>query len=106
MDFTKNIGLRIQFRRKELNISQGELARQANISSSHLSAIENGRQTPSIDLFYLLCKSLKTSPDFFLLGNNPNKSLAENIIDATSLCNPADQQLIEQIIDYYFNMKK
>ena len=45
------IGNRIKLRRKELNITQLELADMINLSYNHLSAIETGKERPSFELF-------------------------------------------------------
>ena len=49
------MGNRIKIRRKELRIKQAELAERLNISNSHMSSIENGRQKPSLDIFIQIC---------------------------------------------------
>ena len=43
------MGKRIQTRRKELRIKQATFAETLNISTNHLSAIENGKEKPSFD---------------------------------------------------------
>ena len=40
----KEMGNRIQVRRKELRIKQAELAEALDISNNHMSSIENGKQ--------------------------------------------------------------
>ena len=70
------LGNRIRLRRKELGLSQSKLAESLDISNNHMSAIENGREKPSLDKFINLCDLLKTTPDFLLLGiTHPNNIL-------------------------------
>ena len=45
------LGNRIRLRRKELGLSQSKLAELLDISNNHMSAIENGREKPSMDKF-------------------------------------------------------
>ena len=69
------LGNRIRLRRKELGLSQSKLAELLDISNNHMSAIENGREKPSMDKFIHICDLLKTTPDFLLLGSiHPNNA--------------------------------
>lgn len=63
----KEMGNRIQVRRKELRIKQAELAEALDISNNHMSSIENGKQKPSLDIFVGICKHLDVTPDYLLL---------------------------------------
>ncbi|MBR4348688.1 MAG: helix-turn-helix transcriptional regulator [Fibrobacter sp.] len=45
-----NLGKEIASRRKQLNISQADLAEMSGVSLRTLSAIENGDANPSIDV--------------------------------------------------------
>ena len=64
----KEMGNRIQVRRKELRIKQAELAEALDISNNHMSSIENGKQKPSLDIFVGICKHLDVTPEYHLLG--------------------------------------
>ena len=41
------MGTRMKRRRKELKMSQAELAEKVNVSNNHISSIETGKQIPS-----------------------------------------------------------
>ncbi len=45
-----NLGKEIASRRKQLNISQADLAEMSGVSLRTLSAIENGDANPSVDV--------------------------------------------------------
>ena len=45
-------------RRRELNISQAELARRASVHQTMISAIERGKKSPTIDLLVRLQDAL------------------------------------------------
>ena len=49
------MGNRIKTRRKELHIKQADLAESLDISTNHISSIENGREKPSLDAFIKIC---------------------------------------------------
>jgi len=59
-------GRKIQRRRKEMGITQEELAYRINLSRTHMGHIEQGRRAPSMEVLNKIAKALKTSPkDFF-----------------------------------------
>ena len=45
------MGTRMKRRRKELKMSQAELAEKVNVSNNHISSIETGKQIPSLTTF-------------------------------------------------------
>ena len=89
------MGNRIKIRRKELRIKQAELAERLNISNSHMSSIENGRQKPSLDIFIQICNLLNVTPDYLLLAYN----IPQDIIDKLRLCNQSDIELAGDFIE-------
>ena len=64
------MGTRMKKRRKELKMSQAELAEKINVSNNHISSIETGKQIPSLTTFVKICEQLDTTPDFLLLRHN------------------------------------
>lgn len=73
------MGSRIRLRRKELGFTQIKLAELLDISSNHMSGIENGKERPSLEKFVALCDFLKTTPDFLLMGNIHSGNIPQNI---------------------------
>jgi len=55
----KVIGKKIQKRRKELEITQEALAEKVNVSRVYMGYIEQGRNTPSLELLQKIAKILK-----------------------------------------------
>ena len=75
----KAIGNRIQERRKELNISQEQLAEQCDLSISYISLVENGHANISLVSFAKIVQILNFSYDELILGID-----LRNIIEDTS----------------------
>lgn len=48
VNISQNLGLNIRARRKELAISQEELARRCNVDRSYMGQIERGNANPSL----------------------------------------------------------
>jgi len=93
------MGNRIKIRRKELRIKQAELAERLNISNSHMSSIENGRQKPSLDIFIQICNLLNVTPDYLLLGSMHAYNIPQDIIDKLRLSNQSDIELAGDFIE-------
>ena len=95
------MGRRIRLRRKELGLTQNKLAELLKVSNNHLSAIENGREKPSLEKFVILCELLKTTPDFLLLGILHSSNVSQNISDNLRPCDTEDIKLAEQIVEFW-----
>ncbi len=54
-----NFGAIIKKYREQLDITQKELAGNLAVTSTYLSAIENGRKEPSLSLIKKICRNLK-----------------------------------------------
>lgn len=64
----KEIGKRIQERRKELNLTQQEVYEKLNVSQNHYSRIENGHVGMSFEILLEICEILQVSTDYILTG--------------------------------------
>ena len=58
MNRLENIGLNIRKYRKQMKLSQVDLAVEVGIDRSYLSEIENGRVNPSVNILYAISDSL------------------------------------------------
>lgn len=92
------MGNRIAARRKDLKISQNQLAEEVDISSKHMSNIERGRERPSFEVFIGLCNALRVTPDYLLMGSRYPQRVPQNLIDSLSLCTEEDIALLETIV--------
>ncbi|NBW92364.1 MAG: XRE family transcriptional regulator [Actinobacteria bacterium] len=61
MDISQNLGLNIRTRRKELSISQEELARLCSIDRSYMGQIERGSANPSLAVINAIAYALVMS---------------------------------------------
>ena len=58
-ELLKIVGKNIAKRRKELNLTQEELAYSANIDRTYVGYVENGRQNVSVAILYRFAIALK-----------------------------------------------
>lgn len=91
------LGQRIRKRREKLGIAQKDLAEIIDISNNHLSAIENGKEKPSLDVIVNLCYHLKVNSDYFFSGSLKSNSVSEIITDTLRLCSDEDKELLFKI---------
>lgn len=55
----QRIGLNILIRRRELNMTQNDLAEISGISRGHISSIERGRSNFKVEVLISIAKALK-----------------------------------------------
>ena len=67
----KECGKRIQQFRKEMNLSQEELAEKLNVSQNTIAKIECGLRRPSIDFLIELSMFFNTSMTYLVMGIYP-----------------------------------
>jgi transcriptional regulator with XRE-family HTH domain len=71
MDIKKQVGNRIKELRKLKNISQEELAFNANVDKKYLSDIELGKRNVSITILHSIIIALEISiKEFFTINNH------------------------------------
>lgn len=71
MDIKKQVGNRIKELRKIKNISQEELAFNANVDKKYLSDIELGKRNVSITILHSIIIALEISiKEFFTINNH------------------------------------
>ena len=66
-DHLRQLGLYIKAQRAANQLSQRELARQAQLSYSYISHLENGRNEPSISVLRALAEQLGIRPEELVL---------------------------------------
>lgn len=66
----KDMGQRVRRLRKQMGVTQEELALKVGISASFLGHVERGSRVASLETFVALCNVLRVTPQYLL-----NKSL-------------------------------
>jgi len=95
------MGKRISRRRKQQKIKQNAFAEELGISNNHLSSIECGKSTPSLDLFLKICTQLAVTPDYLLLGSGRSNNVPKEITDSLNMCTHEDLETIYQIVQIF-----
>jgi transcriptional regulator with XRE-family HTH domain len=66
MDIAVEIGSRIRFHRRQLGLSQEDLAERSDLSFSFIGQLERGAKQPTIDSLYRITKGMDLSLSDFL----------------------------------------
>lgn len=64
------IGKNMRVERAKRDWTQEDLAEAADISTKHITKIENGKVTPSIFLVYKIARAFNTTIDKLVTGEN------------------------------------
>lgn len=63
-----SLGQRIRNRRGELKLTQQQLAKALNLTSQHISAIEQDKRTPSLSSLAKIAEELGVTVDYLVTG--------------------------------------
>lgn len=100
MDELKKVGERIRQARKKKHLSQADLAELVQISTSHMSDLENGKTNISLDIFMRLTEALQASADWLLQTNIPevNRIQMAEIETLLSDCSSSELQSLLRML--------
>lgn len=99
----KILGKNIKNCRKKLGYTQEKLSEFLECGSNHISNIENGRTSLSLEMLMKLCKILNTTPNYLLLGTeNTNEKVIE-LTERIKLLGDDDVKLCIDIINLFIN---
>ena len=91
----KGLPIKLKELRKKYGYSQREVANRLRISTSVISAYENGERTPSAEILLALSYLYKCSTDY-LLGKD--QTPPETVFDTSGLT-PNQIQILSDLID-------
>lgn len=95
--FIKNMGRRIRERRKQLRMTQDELAELVDATPQMVSSAELGKKALRPENLYKICRALGVSADYILSGT----VVDQDIQDLQDLLRPLSSEqllIVEEII--------
>ena len=75
-DLLKSMGKRLTVSRKQLRLTQEELAARANLTTQTVSTAETGRKALRSANIVKLCKALEISADYLLFGETSSGDIS------------------------------
>lgn len=96
----KLIGNRIKNFRVTRNLTQEEVAEQADISIVYLSKIENGRAKPTLEVYAGICSALKCDlASIFCNASMESKYYqCDQVLDLFQACSPKVKPIALQLL--------
>lgn len=96
----EQMGKRILDRRKQMRLTQEELAERAGVTSQMISTAELGKKAMRPENIIKICSVLEISTDYLLLGNVTENDISL-LVDKISGLTPAQYRHLEDIIDSF-----
>lgn len=96
-----DIGKRLLSKRKELDLTQEEVAELLKMSAAYYGKIERGEKGPSLEKLILINQVMKIDLNYLLTGTNENDKFTENILNK---CSEKKLHDFEQLIKYAKNL--
>ena len=99
-----DLGVRIKRRREELKMSQAELASQADLSTQHISNVENARSKIGLDKLVTISNVLDCSVDELLCGSMKTGSrsvYSDEIADIIEDFSDTEMRTLPEFLRYY-----
>lgn len=104
-DFLVSMGKRIVERRKQLGLSQEELAVRAYISTATLSTAERGIKEMRCENLQRISSALQVSADYLLTGDMVDKDISQLAEQLSSI--PAEQlKSFRDLLEIFINQDK
>ena len=94
----REMGMRINARRKELCMTQERLAEKLDVSVQMISNLELGKKAIRPENLVKLCTILNTSADYILCGTRSERELMA-ITEKCSRLSVENQRLVEALVD-------
>lgn len=109
MDYiNKDIGKRISQLRKKNGITQEKLAEELDITIKHMSSVERGVSSLSLEKIITTSKLFDCTLDYLILGNDNDVSntLPSSILSILSSNDENEKKLLFEYINFYNKIRK
>ena len=100
--FLVNMGIRIAQRRKELHLTQEQLADKMGVSLQTVSCIELGKKAVRPENLANLCNCLDITTDYILYGKRNAQQMSGILIKLSSL-EPEAYSAVQKLIDLLYD---
>lgn len=102
--FLINMGVRIAQQRKELKLTQEQLAEKMGVSLQTISCIELGKKAVRPENLANLCSYLNISSDYILYGKRDSEQMTDVITKLSNL-KPEEYQAVQTLIELLYKEK-
>ena len=102
--FLINMGVRIAQQRKELKLTQEQLAEKMGVSLQTIYCIELGKKAVRPENLANLCSYLNISSDYILYGKRDSQQMTDVITKLSNL-KPEEYQAVQTLIELLYKEK-
>ncbi len=99
-DVLKEMGRRLTERRKQLRLTQEDVAERADLTVQTISTAETGRKALRPENIIKICAALDISQDYLLLGNITGVDISI-LSEKVNRLTPSQYRHLEEIIDNF-----
>ena len=103
--FLIDMGKRIAQRRKELHLTQEQLAEKMGVSLQTVSCIELGKKAIRPENLANLCTSLTVTADYVLYGKRNQQQMDDTVSKLSSLT-PEEYRVVQSMIELLYDGEK
>ena len=96
----QNIGQRISQLRKSRGITQEKLAEELDITIKHVSSVERGVSSLSLEKMIEICRFFDCTLDFLVLGEDCSNLLNKLPTSILDILNSKDNEEVSLLLDY------
>ena len=96
----QNIGKRMSQLRKSRGITQEKLAEELDITIKHVSSVERGMSSLSLEKMIEICRIFDCTLDYLILGENSNNLLTKLPPSILNILNSNNNDEISLLLDY------
>lgn len=98
----KDMGKRLSQRRKQLDLTQEQLAEKMDVSIQMISNMELGKKAIKPENLLKVCKILDISSDYVLTGEKGEKETTDIFVKINRLSDK-ELEIIETLINYFID---
>lgn len=98
-EILKQMGERIFKRRKNLKLTQEQLAERIGVSTQMISNLELGKKAIRPENLIKICDALDVSADYILTGKDSQNSIS-TLFEKLNRLSSEELSLVEGIVDY------
>lgn len=99
--FLIDMGIRIAQRRKELHLTQEQLAEKMGVSLQTVSCIELGKKAVRPENLANLCTCLNVTSDYVLYGKR-NQQQMDDTVSKLSALTPEEYRVVQSMIELLY----
>ena len=90
-DDSKIFSIRLKDARKSMNLTQAKCAEYLNISTTFYKELERNQSSPSLELYYKICRNMHISADSCIFPQDRTTSAYNDLLLLISQCSESDR---------------